>query len=188
MQFLLVRHCETDWNKAKRLQGHTDIPLNDYGREQALALARELVRRDRVVHVISSDLSRAIETAQVLVRHFVVETRRALSFVIDRRLRECSLGSLEGRTWEDIRQEFLGRGVDIVGDEGPYDFTAFGGERRADVLTRQISLLDDVVRHFTFRDEECVLLVGHGSALNTLLLHFNAPTGLRRGEIRSLMY
>ncbi len=189
MNFLLVRHCETDWNREKRLQGHTDIPLNAYGREQALGLARQLVARGRITHSISSDLSRAVETAEIISRHFAVELHRGPFLRKDQRLRECSLGRLEGRTWEEVEREFQVRKGDVyTGDNDPYDFTQFGGERREDVLMRQINLLEDVVRYVKSVEHERVLLVGHGTALNTLLSHFALPTGLKRGEIRTLTY
>ena len=59
---LLVRHGETDWNASGRLQGHTDRPLNEYGRRQAAELAERL-DTDDVAAIYASDLARARETA-----------------------------------------------------------------------------------------------------------------------------
>ena len=69
---LLVRHGETDWNAARRIQGSSDIPLNDTGRAQARGTATGLAERMAVLYggvrpiVVSSDLSRAHETAQII--------------------------------------------------------------------------------------------------------------------------
>ena len=60
---LLARHGETDWNAERRLQGHADTPLNDYGRAQARALARGSSPASEIDAVYASDLRRAHETA-----------------------------------------------------------------------------------------------------------------------------
>lgn len=88
---LLVRHGETDWNAEGRLQGHTDTPLNDYGRRQAKALADELAG-GRIDAVYSSDLARARETAEIL------GGRLGLPVAVDPELREKNWGSWEGLT------------------------------------------------------------------------------------------
>jgi broad specificity phosphatase PhoE len=88
---LLVRHGETDWNAEGRLQGHTDTPLNELGRRQALTLADELAG-DGIEAVYSSDLARARETAEI------VAGRLGLPVVLDPDLREKDWGTWEGLT------------------------------------------------------------------------------------------
>ncbi len=65
-RLFLVRHGETDWNEARRLQGASDIPLNDKGRDQARDAAPVLARIAAVNNIVASDLSRAQETAQII--------------------------------------------------------------------------------------------------------------------------
>jgi len=103
---LLVRHGETDWNAAGRLQGHTDRPLNDYGRRQARELAEQLAD-DGVQAVYASDLSRARETAEI------VGGRLGLRVELDPDLREKDWGNWEGLTSvERDRVEFVGESTE----------------------------------------------------------------------------
>ena len=99
---MFARHGETDWNFEGRLQGHTDRPLNAYGREQAEALAGRLARED-VAAIYASDLARARETAEI------VGERLGLPVVLDPDLREKDWGTWEGLTAvERDRVEFVG--------------------------------------------------------------------------------
>ena len=90
-RILLVRHGETDWNRDRRVQGHTDIPLNDEGRRQARALAAEL-DGEIVDTTYSSDLLRARETAEILC------LERGTQLVVLAALREKHFGTWEGLT------------------------------------------------------------------------------------------
>jgi uncharacterized phosphatase len=103
---LLVRHGETDWNAAGRLQGHTDRPLNDYGRRQAKELAERLAGEGADA-IYASDLARAKETAEI------VGTRLGLTVVIDPDLREKNWGSWEGLTGDErIGVEYVGESTE----------------------------------------------------------------------------
>jgi broad specificity phosphatase PhoE len=101
-ELLLVRHGETDWNAEGKLQGHTDRPLNDYGRRQAQALADRLAG-ERIDAVYASDLSRARETAEI------VGAKLGLPVVVDPDLREKNWGNWEGLTSDErLHIEFEG--------------------------------------------------------------------------------
>ena len=101
-ELLLVRHGETDWNAEGKLQGHTDRPLNDYGRRQAQALADRLAG-ENIDAVYASDLSRARETAEI------VGERLGLTVAVDADLREKNWGNWEGLTSEErLHIEFEG--------------------------------------------------------------------------------
>lgn len=90
----LVRHGETEWNREGRIQGSTDIPLNDTGRRQAheaaLALHRDLPA-DAPLVVVSSDLQRAAETADIIAAELGAQTPQRYAG-----LRERSYGEAEG--------------------------------------------------------------------------------------------
>lgn len=107
----LVRHGETDWNLARRIQGKTDVPLNDTGREQARRTGRLLSRRqwDRVV---SSPLVRAAETADIIAAELGLgEVERILDIA------ERNYGEAEGLTTEELAERFPGR-AEVPGREG----------------------------------------------------------------------
>lgn len=93
----IVRHGETDWNKSpKKVQGQSDILLNEKGRQQAHQL-RDFLRKNNIDFnvCISSDLSRAVETAQI------IKGDSSFICICDSRLRERSCGDLEGRLWSE---------------------------------------------------------------------------------------
>jgi probable phosphoglycerate mutase len=97
---LLIRHGETAWNAVRRLQGHIDIPLNAEGERQAAALARALAA-EQLDAIVSSDLQRAMQTAQA-----VAGLHAGLSLQTDAGLRERAYGVFEGMLYQDIQQQY----------------------------------------------------------------------------------
>lgn len=95
-RILAIRHGETAWNVDTRLQGHLDIPLNDTGRRQARHLARALLGRQPIDAIVSSDLSRALETA-----HIVAQATGA-PLTTHTGLRERCFGELQGHTFAEL--------------------------------------------------------------------------------------
>ena len=105
-ELILVRHGETDWNAAGRLQGHTDRPLSDFGREQARRLAEELAGEEFDA-IYASDLARARETAEI------VGARLDLPVLLDPDLREKDWGNWEGLTsTERLDVELVGESTE----------------------------------------------------------------------------
>jgi broad specificity phosphatase PhoE len=150
---LLVRHGETDWNREGRWQGHSDTHLNDVGREQAARLAAEL---DGVDVVYSSDLARARETADILA------ARLELPVHVDRRLRERSFGTWEGKTGAEIEEAFAAAHARWLAGDGP---GADDAEPFAEFAARVKSFLDDLLgRH----PDETVLVVAHGGSIRVI--------------------
>lgn len=98
VEIYLFRHGETDWNKERRLQGHSDIPLNQFGRQLALETADSLAELpfDRA---FSSPLKRALETAEILLagQNVVLET--------DDRLMEMGFGHCEGCDFDPPKRD-----------------------------------------------------------------------------------
>src|SRR5688500_18536064 len=143
---LLARHGETDWNRELRIQGSSDIELNDLGRKQAQALAQELEHVE-LDAIYASDLSRARATAEA------VAASHGLEVLLDPRLRERSFGSWEGLTREDIAER----------PERHHD-----GESTEEVRERVLAAVQSIA---TAHRGENVLVVSHGGALNALWHH-----------------
>jgi probable phosphoglycerate mutase len=98
-RIIAIRHGETDWNAASRIQGHLDIGLNDAGRWQARRLA-DVLADEALDAIYSSDLARARETAQAVAVNAGLDVRTDVG------LRERSFGVFEGLTFVEIEQRF----------------------------------------------------------------------------------
>lgn len=96
-RIIAVRHGETAWNVDTRIQGQTDIGLNDTGRWQAQRVG-EALAGEAIDAIYSSDLSRAHQTAQAIATHSEVPV------IAERGLRERCFGMFEGRTFDEIHQ------------------------------------------------------------------------------------
>ncbi len=96
----LARHGETEWNAIGRLQGTTDIPLNERGREQARAIAARLARIE-IAEVITSDLARARETGEIVARELGLPAPRIVAG-----LRERAFGVFEGLTRDECMARY----------------------------------------------------------------------------------
>ena len=155
----LVRHGETEWARLGRHTGRTDVPLTEAGRVQARAIADRLAGI-RFGRVVSSPLSRALETARLAGYGEVVEVEPDLA--------EWDYGAYEGRTTPEIRQSVRGW---TIWEQGPR-----GGETAADVtarVDRVLVALDGA--------EGNVALFAHGHVLRVLTARW---LGLRASEGR----
>jgi probable phosphoglycerate mutase len=171
-EIALIRHGETDWNAAKRIQGHVDIPLNDEGRRQAAALSRRL-QGERLDALIASDLRRASQTAQA------VAMRQALPVELDAGLRERCYGAFEGLIHSDILRQYPQAYADWQAREVDAVFPA--GERAAESV-RQFHqrAIAAILRHARRHQGKRIALFAHGGVLECAYrvarsLPLNAP-------------
>jgi len=141
----LIRHGMTDWNMEGRIQGHSDIPLNEAGIWQAKQLARRLADEGvRWEAIYSSDLKRASDTARYIRDALQLDEVR-----LDPRLRERGFGLAEGLTAKE-REARFGPGLEGAGIEP-----------EEQVLERGRMFLDDLLT----RGEKRILVVSHGGFL-----------------------
>lgn len=157
----LVRHGETQWNAEQRVQGQTDVPLNETGREQA-ALTGNRLARVRFRAIYSSDMSRARETAEIIA---AASASAPPDVVFDARLREVAFGELEGMTWAEI--EARGSGLHVRQDQRDLDYRPEGGESYRELLDRLGEFAATLEERHPADD---VLVVGHGAALRALVV------------------
>lgn len=147
-RFFLVRHGETEWNRIHRIQGSSDIPLNDSGRAQALK-AGGVLALHRFDLIVASPLSRAMETATIIARRLGMPTPLPLPALVERHY-----GEAEGATREDLDRMF------------PGDTPVPGREERSEVQKRVIRALNDLAIRHPHAD---IIAVTHGGVIRSVV-------------------
>jgi len=155
-RLVVIRHGETAWNAAGRLQGHRDIPLNALGLRQAAALAAALVG-EGLAAVVASDLQRAWQTGAALA------TSLGLPLHAEPGLRERCFGMLEGLTHAEIEAQWPDHARRWRQREP--GFAPAGGESLVDFQARCLATVDRVAATFA---GQTVALVCHGGVLDGL--------------------
>lgn len=161
MKLYIIRHGETPWNNELRLQGQTDIPLNEKGRLLAERTAEGMAHIP-LHFIISSPLGRAMETAEI------VKNGRMLDVLTDERIQEIGFGEMEGKHFrkdagEDENQEYFRF------FHAPDRYTpAAGGESLENLLKRTGEFLEELKGMQEWYGKS-VLVSTHGAASRALL-------------------
>jgi len=155
---IFIRTGETEWNKRERWQGWVAVPLNANGKAQASSLAR-FIRHMGVKAIYSSDLRRAVETADPIARETGLEP------VYDARLRERSVGLWQGLTLTEIREWYGEEYQALLTDRESFKIP--GGESRAEVRTRVIESFREIMKQ---NKGETIAVVSHTTAILTMLV------------------
>jgi broad specificity phosphatase PhoE len=151
--FYFLRHGQTDWNLQGKLQGHTDIPLNETGLAQARAAADVLADKSIGI-IVSSPLVRALKTAAI------VSERIDRPIYIDSQLKERSFGAFEGQILADLKRS--------LGLEPHQRLTAYppdDAEQWPDKGARARSAFGNSLAKFARRN---VLFVAHAGLFDAL--------------------
>jgi len=156
---LLIRHGETVWNRAGRVQGWQDSPLTEAGAAQARALAERL-GGERVERLIASDLGRARDTAAP------VAERLGLPIELDPGVRERNYGIFEGRTYAEIERDHPEAYAFLTRRDPAYAIP--GGESGAGFAARVLEALERIAAAHAGR---CIAVVTHGGVLGVLYRH-----------------
>ncbi|MBB3305823.1 MULTISPECIES: 2,3-diphosphoglycerate-dependent phosphoglycerate mutase GpmB [Enterobacterales] len=157
LQVYLVRHGETVWNAARRIQGQSDSPLTEKGEQQAHQVG-ERVKSLGITHVIASDLGRTRRTAEIIA------DACGCTVTLDARLRELNMGCLEQRPLDGLTEEEENWRKTLV--DGTTAGRIPGGESMAEMAARMHEALNALLE---LPAGSRPLIVSHGMALGVLV-------------------
>lgn len=161
-RLVMLRHGQTEYNAGSRMQGQLDTDLSDLGREQAVAAAEVLAKRQPLL-IVSSDLRRALDTAVALA------DRCGQPVSIDTRLRETHLGDWQGMTHLEV--DAVAPGARLAWRDDAR-WAPHGGESRVDVAERSMPLVRELVTQQpewgVEEPDRPVVLVAHGGLIAAL--------------------
>ena len=162
MKILITRHGQTDWNVLGKIQGQTDIELNDNGRQQAKETG-ELIKNENIDIIITSPLKRAKETSIIINENFNV------TIIEDNRLMERNFGKSEGLTKDDRRKlkEINPEVNDVWNYNKNIDFN--GMETMQDFCNRIYKFLDEIINKYRYKN---ILIVTHGGVSVPIKCYF----------------
>lgn len=158
-RLLLVRHGETDWNKAGKFQGQIDVPLNDTGREQSRR-AGEFLKQIPLDFAVSSPMVRPKETAEIILQH-----QNAVPLQLYGGLSEISHGLWEGRFESEIEASYPG--LLTQWKTRPETVQMPEGENLQQVWTRAIASWREIVQSVSGTG----LVVAHDAINKAILCH-----------------
>ncbi|GIW62308.1 MAG: phosphoglycerate mutase [Patescibacteria group bacterium] len=178
--FYIVRHGVTEWNKLKKIQGQTDVPLTKEGEEQAKKAAIEYFNNIHFSSVFSSDLIRAKRTAEIIA------LEKGLAVSASKLLRERSFGSFEGKVEPDIEKEMR---ISIAELKALTDKERekMNIETDKNLWLRFVNFIREVASVYLNKN---VLIVTHGSLMSVVLqkLAYITKDQINRLHIGNLAY
>ncbi|WP_314090650.1 histidine phosphatase family protein [Gemella haemolysans] len=153
MKILLVRHGETNYNKNRLIQGHSDIELNETGRNQATSAGDKLSGHN-IDYAFSSPLKRAVETARLMLDNSNNSQNISKEITTDERLIEKFFGDFEGSTFDEYFSALESKqGLESV-------------EKDEDVYERASSFFNE--KYLNHKDDT-ILVVCHGALIRVFL-------------------
>jgi broad specificity phosphatase PhoE len=158
MRLILVRHGETDWNQQLRMQGQSDIELNELGRRQAEALALAL-KGESLEAIYTSPLKRAMETARTINRF------HQIAIEVDDRLKEIDMGGVDGLIPEEVQVRYSSFWEQWV--KGKLSSLRFPqGESFAELRERTWAAIEEINRRHS---SGMVAVISHGLVIANII-------------------
>lgn len=158
MRLIIVRHGETLWNRANRLQGQTDIPMSKKGLQQSKMLSKRL-KNEKIDLIYTSRLKRAIKTAEEIKKF-----HKNAKLVKEKGLNEMSWGIWEGLKWNHIKKNY--KELYEKREKDKFNFKIPKGESSKLLKNRLKNILNKIIKH---SKNNAVLIVGHGGVNRTIL-------------------
>lgn len=181
---ILVRHGESEWNRAGRIQGQVNSPLTDLGIDQAKAIRDHLsgILLNQELEIYTSPLDRAIQTAEIIAQGI---DHPSSKIIIEERLNDFSLGEISGTFgWDKVAEIFPKQAQLRLQD--PMRFHPSGGESGAEFEARLRSLLEDLMDEGSLK-----LMVSHGIVnkfIRGILKNLSGKEMVQLGESQNTIY
>lgn len=181
---ILVRHGESEWNRAGRIQGQVNSPLTDLGINQAKATRDYLsgILLNQQLEIYTSPLDRALQTAEIIAQGIEYPSRK---IIIEERLNDFNVGEISGTFgWDKVAEIFPEQAQLRLQD--PMRFHPSGGESGAEFEARLRSLLEDLMDDGTLK-----LMVSHGIVnkfIRGILKNLSGKEMVELGESQNTIY
>jgi broad specificity phosphatase PhoE len=181
---ILVRHGESVWNRAGRIQGQVNSPLTDLGINQAKAISDHLsgILLNQELEIYTSPLDRAIQTAEIIAQGI---DHPSSKIIIEERLNDFNVGEISGTFgWDKVAEIFPEQAQLRLQD--PMRFHPSGGESGAEFEARLRSLLEDLMD-----DGALKLMVSHGIVnkfIRGILKNLSGKEMVELGESQNTIY
>ena len=181
---ILVRHGESEWNRAGRIQGQVNSPLTDLGINQAKAIREYLsgILLNQQLEIYTSPLDRALQTAEIIAQGIEYPSRK---IIIEERLNDFNVGEISGTFgWDKVAEIFPEQAQLRLQD--PMRFHPSGGESGAEFEARLRSLLEDLMDDGTLK-----LMVSHGIVnkfIRGILKNLSGKEMVELGESQNTIY
>jgi len=174
MRLLILRHGETDFNRAKRIQGQMQTELSELGKEQARLLGERL-KGERISALYCSALKRAINTAEEIGKH-----HKHLMIINAPELNERSYGVLEGLTFPEIEHKHPRIWPFVLPEKLDITIKPEGGESDEDISVRAMPFIHSVIRK---HPEGTVVVVTHGDVIRIIIGELTHMSAQERHDI-----
>ena len=161
-EIIFIRHGETDFNRARLYFGHLDPDLNKTGVEQLRKTKILFEKREKMPDVVfSSDLKRCSQSMEIL------EIDEGIEKILSKEFREISFGIFEGKTYEEIKNEYPEETERMINDWR--NFKADKGESLKDVMIRTVKKMDEIIEKYKNKK---ILIVAHAGVIQALISYY----------------